>query len=106
HQNLEEKLFQVTSKTATTVMLVSGGYPENYEKNKEISGLENVNESIVFHAGTTLKNNKVITSGGRVLAVTSFGNSMEEALEKSYRSIAEIQFDKMNFRKDIGFDLV
>ncbi|QTD36219.1 phosphoribosylamine--glycine ligase [Polaribacter batillariae] len=106
NQNLEEKLFQVTPKTATTVMLVSGGYPESYEKNKEITGLENVKESTIFHAGTTLKDHKIVTSGGRVMAITSFANSIEEALEKSYRSIEEIRFDKMNFRKDIGFDLV
>ncbi|WP_435414259.1 phosphoribosylamine--glycine ligase [Polaribacter aestuariivivens] len=105
NQNLEDKLFQVTPKTATTVMLVSGGYPESYEKNKEITGLENIKESTVFHAGTTLKDSKVVTSGGRVMAITSFGSTIEEALEKSYRSIDEIHFDKMNFRKDIGFDL-
>ncbi|QTE21507.1 phosphoribosylamine--glycine ligase [Polaribacter cellanae] len=105
-QNLEKKMFHVTSKTATTVMLVSGGYPESYQKNKEITGLENVKESTIFHAGTTLKDNKIVTSGGRVMAITSFGNTIEEALEKSYRSIEEIRFDKMNFRKDIGFDLV
>ncbi len=106
NQNLEEKSFSVTSKTATTVMLVSGGYPESYEKGKEISGFESVEESIVFHAGTTLNNGKVVTSGGRVMALTSFGNSIEEALEKSYKSINKIHFDKMNYRKDIGFDLI
>jgi phosphoribosylamine--glycine ligase len=105
NQTLHKKSFSVTSKTATTVMLVSGGYPESYQKNKEISGLENVQEAIVFHAGTILKDNKVVTSGGRVLAVTSFGDSMEEALEKCYASIDKISFDKMNYRKDIGFDL-
>ncbi len=106
HQNLDEKSFSVTDKTATTVMLVSGGYPEAYQKEKEITGFENVEESIVFHAGTKLKDNKVVTSGGRVMAITSFGNSIEEALEKSYNSIDKIHFDKMNYRKDIGFDLV
>ncbi|OAD46823.1 phosphoribosylamine--glycine ligase [Polaribacter atrinae] len=106
HQNLNEKSFSVTDKTATTVMLVSGGYPEAYEKNKEITGFESVDESIVFHAGTTLKDGKVVTSGGRVMAVTSFGDTIEEALEKSYRSIDKIHFDKINYRKDIGFDLV
>ncbi|RCS26246.1 phosphoribosylamine--glycine ligase [Polaribacter sp. WD7] len=105
NQNLNEKSFSVTSKTATTVMLVSGGYPESYEKGKEITGSETVEDSIVFHAGTTIKDDKIITSGGRVIAVTSFGNSIEEALEKSYKSINKIHFDKMNFRKDIGFDL-
>jgi len=106
NQTLHKKSFSVTDKTATTVMLVSGGYPENYEKNKEISGLENIENSIVFHAGTKLENNKILTNGGRVLAVTSFGDSIQEALEKSYKSIDEISFEKMNYRKDIGFDLI
>jgi len=105
-QNLHEKSFSVSSQTATTVMLVSGGYPDVYEKNKEIFGLEEVSESIVFHAGTTTNNNTVVTSGGRVLAITSFGETIEEALAKSYQSIAKISFDKMNYRKDIGFDLI
>jgi len=106
HQNLHEKEFSVTNQIATTVMLVSGGYPETYEKGKSITGLENVTESIVFHAGTTTKNKEVVTSGGRVMAITSFANTIEEALEKSYRSIDEIHFEKMNYRKDIGFDLL
>lgn len=105
-QNLHEKSFSVSSQTATTVMLVSGGYPDAYEKNKEIFGLDDVSESIVFHAGTTTNNNTVVTSGGRVLAITSFGETIEEALAKSYQSIAKISFDKMNYRKDIGFDLI
>ncbi|WP_166383397.1 MULTISPECIES: phosphoribosylamine--glycine ligase [unclassified Polaribacter] len=106
HQNLHEKSFSVTDKTATTVMLVSGGYPDAYEKNKEITGYDTVEDSFVFHAGTTIKDGKVVTNGGRVIAVTSFGNTIEEALEKSYKSIDKIHFDKMNYRKDIGFDLV
>jgi len=106
NQNLGEKSFSITSKTATTVMLVSGGYPEAYEKNKEINGLENINESIVFHAGTSLNEDKVLTNGGRVMAITSFGENIQEALDKSYSSIEKIHFDKMNFRKDIGFDLL
>ena len=106
NQNLGEKSFSITSKTATTVMLVSGGYPEAYEKNKEINGLENINESIVFHAGTSLKEDKVLTNGGRVMTITSFGENIQEALDKSYSSIEKIHFDKMNFRKDIGFDLL
>lgn len=106
NQNLNEKSFSVSPKTATTVMLVSGGYPETYEKSKEISGLDKVKDSIVFHAGTTLKDGKILTSGGRVMAITSFGDSIEEALEKSYKSIDNIDFEKMNFRKDIGFDLI
>ncbi len=104
NQNLSEKSFKVTDKTATTVMLVSGGYPEAYEKGKEISGLENLENSIVFHAGTTLDNGKIKTNGGRVLAVTSFGNSIKEALQQSYTNIDKISFDKMNYRKDIGYE--
>jgi phosphoribosylamine--glycine ligase len=106
NQTLDKKSFSVTEKTAVTVMLVSGGYPEAYEKNKVINGFESVEESIVFHAGTIIKDNKVVTNGGRVMAITSFGNTIDEALEKSYNSINKIHFDKINFRKDIGFDLV
>jgi len=105
NQNLNEKSFKVTDKTATTVMLVSGGYPEAYEKGKEITGFNTVEDSIVFHAGTIEKEGKVVTNGGRVMAVTSFGDTINEALEKSYTSINKISFDKINFRKDIGFDL-
>jgi phosphoribosylamine--glycine ligase len=106
HQTLDQKSFSVIDKTATTVMLVSGGYPEAYQKNKEITGFDTVDESIVFHAGTTIKDSKVVTNGGRVMAVTSLGDTIEEALAKSYRSINKIHFDKINYRKDIGFDLV
>ncbi len=106
NQNLDTKSFSVTDKTATTVVLVSGGYPEAYQKDKEITGFNTVEESIVYHAGTTIKEGKVVTNGGRVMAVTSFGNTIEEALEKSYRSIDKISYDKINYRKDIGFDLV
>ncbi|CAM1360196.1 phosphoribosylamine--glycine ligase [Tenacibaculum xiamenense] len=105
NQTLKEKTYEVTDQTATTVMLVSGGYPEAYEKGKEITGYNEIEDSIVYHAGTTKNENKVVTSGGRVMAITSFGNTIEEALEKSYRNIDKISFDKMNFRKDIGFDL-
>ena len=106
NQTLDKKSFSVTEKTAVTVMLVSGGYPEEFEKNKEITGFESVEESIVFHAGTKIKENQVVTNGGRVMAITSFGNSIDEALEKSYNSVNKIHFDKINFRKDIGFDVV
>jgi phosphoribosylamine--glycine ligase len=106
NQTLDKKSFSVIEKTAATVMLVSGGYPESYEKNKEITGFDAAEESIVFHAGTTFKENKVVSNGGRVMAVTSFGDTIEEALEKSYKSIDAIHFNKMNYRKDIGFDLV
>jgi len=104
-KKLDTFKLEIDKRSATTVMLVSGGYPESYEKNKEISGLENVEDSIVFHAGTSLKDHKVVTSGGRVLAITSFGNNFKEALAQSYHNIEKIKFNQMNFRKDIGFDL-
>lgn len=96
---------QIDKRAATTVMAVSGGYPEAYGKGMEISGFENVDDSIVFHAGTKTENGRVLTNGGRVLAVTSFGDDFREALKKSYKNIEKLHFDKMNYRKDIGFDL-
>ncbi|MGS4345861.1 phosphoribosylamine--glycine ligase [Myroides odoratus] len=96
---------ELDARSATTVMLVSGGYPEDCEKGKVITGIENVEDSIVFHAGTTVKDNQIVTNGGRVLAVTSYGNSYEEALKKSYQNIDKLNFDKIYYRKDIGFDL-
>lgn len=106
NRTLDEKSYQVTSQTAATVMLVAGGYPEAYEKGKEITGFELATDSTVFHAGTTDKDGKVVSNGGRVMAVTSFGDSIQEALDKSYKSIDKISFEGMNYRKDIGFDLV
>lgn len=93
------------SRSATTVMCVAGGYPEAYEKGMEISGLENIEDSIVFHAGTTIKDGKVVTNGGRVMAVTSFGTDFKQALKKSYQNLDKLSFDKMYYRTDIGFDL-
>ena len=106
NQNLHEKEFSVTEKIATTIMLVSGGYPEAYEKGKLISGLETIKNSIIFHAGTKINDNSIVTNGGRVIAVTSLADSMPEALNQSYKTIDSIHFEKMNYRKDIGFDLV
>jgi phosphoribosylamine--glycine ligase len=106
HQKLDTFTLETDQRTAATVMVVSGGYPEAYEKNKPISGLEQVEGSIVFHAGTQLLNDKVVSQGGRVLAITSFGNTIEEATKKSYQNIAKLHFDKMYFRKDIGLDLL
>lgn len=96
---------EIDERAATTIMLVSGGYPEAYEKGKEISGVKNITESIPFHAGSQLKNGNIVTSGGRVMAITSYGNTYKEAIKKSYQSIEKLHFDKMYYRKDIGFDL-
>jgi len=104
-ETLDRKKLEIDDRTAVTVMMVSGGYPGSYEKGKEILGLGEVTDSILFHAGTRIGNNRIVTNGGRVLAVTSYGQNMDEALERSYRSISRICFEKCTFRKDIGFDL-
>ncbi|GAA4280183.1 phosphoribosylamine--glycine ligase [Gaetbulibacter aestuarii] len=102
---LDTVTLDIDSRAATTIVLVSGGYPEAYGKGHEIKGLENITESIPFHAGAQLKDGKIVTSGGRVLAITSFGDSYKEAIKKSYQSIEKLHFDKMYYRSDIGFDL-
>lgn len=106
NQKLDEVPLEIDSRSATTVMVVSGGYPEDYEKGKVISGLEKITDSIVFHAGTKTENGAVVTNGGRVLAVTSFGDDFQEAIKKSYQNINQLHFDTMYYRKDIGFDLL
>jgi phosphoribosylamine--glycine ligase len=103
---LNEVSLEIDARSATTIMVVSGGYPEDYEKGKVISGLENVADSIVFHAGTKAADGQIVSNGGRVLAVTSFGSNFQEAIKKSYQNIDKLHFDKMYFRKDIGFDLL
>ena len=104
-QNLDNINLEINPQSATTIVLVSGGYPEDYEKGKIISGIENIQDSLVFHAGTTLDNDKIVSNGGRVLAITSLAETFQEALKISYKNINKISFDKMYYRKDIGFDL-
>ena len=107
NEKLGDFNLEIDERSATTVMLVSGGYPEDFEKGKLISGLENVEDSIVFHAGTKLDDaGNAITNGGRVMAITSYGDTFPEALSKSYANIRKIHFENMNFRKDIGNDLL
>lgn len=104
-QKLSEIDLEIDERTATTVMTVSGGYPGDYEKGKEIKGIETITDSLVFHAGTTEKNGRIVTNGGRVMAITSFGNDFKSALAQSYKNVAKLSFEGMNYRKDIGFDL-
>ncbi len=105
NQSLDKIDLKFKSEYYTNVVLASGGYPEKYDKGFEISGLENVKDSIIFHAGTALKNNKIVTNGGRVLSIVSSDKDMNKALKKSYTNIENINFDGKVFRKDIGFDL-
>lgn len=105
-QNLQEKNFEVINEIATTVVLVSGGYPEEYEKGKLVKGLDAIKESQVFHSGTQLKGEDVITNGGRVFAVTSFSNNIKGAVDKSMKAAQQVQYDGKYYRKDIGLDLI
>ncbi|MBV6484047.1 MAG: Phosphoribosylamine--glycine ligase [Flavobacteriales bacterium] len=106
NETLHEKSFEVDERTATTVMLVSGGYPEDFEKGKIMTGFEQVENSIAFHAGTKKVDNNIVTNGGRVLAITSFGTDIKDALKKSFANAEKINYDKKYYRRDIGFDLI
>ena len=102
---LSECDLEIDDRAATTVMLVSGGYPEAYEKGKAIAGFDQVDGSVVFHAGTKNKDGQVVTNGGRVMALTSFGYEPDEALKKSYENAEKLTYEGKYYRKDIGFDL-
>ncbi|MFC4689176.1 phosphoribosylamine--glycine ligase [Dokdonia genika] len=104
-QTLDKQEFKLDPRSAATVMLVSGGYPEAYEKGKVITGLDTIEDSLVFHAGTTEKDGQVVTNGGRVIAITSFDDDFKQAIKKSYQNIENLHFDRINYRTDIGFDL-
>lgn len=106
YNRLDEYELKITDKVATTVVCVAGGYPEEYEKGDIISGLIQKSESLIFHAGTTTKDGNIVTNGGRVLAVTSFGDSIQEAVNKSYDTINHIEYKGKYFRSDIGKDLM
>ena len=104
--NLDEKELIISDKIATTVVMVAGGYPGEYLKNKVITGIENVHESTVFHAGTSIQDDKIITTGGRVLAITTLQDNLFNALQQATADASRIYYDGMYFRKDIGFDLL
>ncbi len=105
NRTLSEKTIKIKDEFCCGVVMVSGGYPGDYQKGKEIFGLDKPTESMIFHAGTKAKDGKILTSGGRVLVVSSFGKTMNEALEKSYKTLKEISYEGAYFRRDIGKDL-
>ncbi|MDD4646234.1 MAG: phosphoribosylglycinamide synthetase C domain-containing protein, partial [Bacteroidales bacterium] len=104
-EKLKDKQLDIAKESATTVMLVSGGYPGNYEKGMPISGLDKEIDGFVFHSGTAIRDKQLTTNGGRVLALTSLDTTWKKALKKSYKTAKGISFDGMYYRKDIGFDL-
>jgi len=106
NEKLDQIDLEIDDQSVATIMMVSGGYPEAYEKGKIITGLNDVTDSIVFHAGTKIAIGNVVSNGGRVLAVTSYGATFQEAIKKSYQNIEKLHFDKMYYRKDIGNDLL
>jgi phosphoribosylamine--glycine ligase len=104
-KQLKNHVIEIDEQTVTTVMMVSGGYPEAYVNGKEMTGLDKVSDGIAFHAGTKLQGDKVLTNGGRVIALSSYGENIQDALRKSYKNAEAIEYEGKYFRKDIGFDL-
>jgi phosphoribosylamine--glycine ligase len=104
-ETLGKRELEFDPRSAVCVMLVSGGYPEHYEKGFPITGIDNVEGSVVFHAGTASRDGQTVTAGGRVIAVSSYGSDKQEALAKSFAEAQKIQFSKKYFRSDIGADL-
>ena len=105
NNNLSEKNLEIDNRSVATVMLVSGGYPGSYEKGKEIRNLNNISDSVIFHAGTRLAEGKVVTNGGRVISISSYGNTFRDALNTCYKNADIIEFENKHYRRDIGFDL-
>jgi len=105
NQKLDDYKLEIESRCCTTVMLVSNGYPGDYKKGMQIMNLNKTRDSLIFHAGTKFEGNSIVTNGGRVIAVSSFGDTMQQALEKSYKNAECIAFNGKYYRKDIGFDL-
>jgi phosphoribosylamine--glycine ligase len=106
NQTLNTKDYSTTKQTATTVVMVSGGYPEEFEKGFVVDGLNNTNDSLIFHSGTKFNEEKIVTNGGRVFAITSFGNTINEAVNKSFKNAEIINYSKKYYRNDIGKDLI
>lgn len=104
-ENLAERSLEIDDRYVTTVIIASGGYPEHYEKGIEIKGLDATSDCVVFHSGTKMSDGRLVTSGGRVLAVSGWGKSLEDALNSTYRNTGILSFENMYYRKDIGFDL-
>lgn len=105
-QNLHTKNYETIEQTATTVVLVSGGYPGDFEKGKVVSGIDNTGDSLIFHSGTKQEDDRVVTNGGRVFAITSFGQTIEDAVKKSFNTAEKIKYEGKYYRKDIGKDLM
>jgi phosphoribosylamine--glycine ligase len=103
--NLSTVEIEKDERSASAVILVSGGYPEAYEKGKEITGLEKISNGLMIHAGTKKVDNKILSNGGRVLASLSFGDHFQDALKHAYANAAIIEYEGKHYRKDIGFDL-